>query len=100
MALLTDQGIEPEVIEYLQNPPNAATLKALLAALGGNLGDLMRSGESEYKEAHKQLKDMNEEQTIDWLTQHPKVLQRPIVVSATGARIGRPPESVLEILGD
>lgn len=100
LALLQERGIEPDVIEYLQNPPDAGTLTAILKQLDGNMGELVRVGESEYKEASKQLKNMNEQQTIDWLTQHPKVIQRPIVVTDKGARIGRPPENVLEILGD
>ena len=59
---------------------------------------VVRTGEDEYKQARDQVDAMGDKKLADWLTDNPKVIQRPIVVSAKGARIGRPPESVLEIL--
>ena len=98
LALLEERGIEPEIIEYLSNPPDRVTLKAILGALGTDISALIRRGESEYKDSSNILNNMDENELIDWLIKHPRVIQRPIVVTNLGARIGRPPESVLEVL--
>ena len=99
LELLLERGLEPEVIEYLNTPPDAPTLTRLLELLGRPLSDIMRTGEDAYHEAAEQLQDMDESQQLEWLAQNPQALQRPIVVAGDRARIGRPPESVLEILG-
>ena len=99
LELLRERGIEPEIIEYLNTPPDAATLGRLLEQLGRPLADIMRPGEPVFRDAAKQLQDMDESQQLEWLAQNPQALQRPIVVAGNRARIGRPPESVLEILG-
>ncbi len=98
LQVLKDKGIEPEIIEYLNTPPNAATLKDIILALGTDADGIMRSGEDEYKAAKASVIKMTEAEKIDWLTNNPKVIQRPIVVTNGKARIGRPPESVLEIV--
>ena len=59
---------------------------------------MIRRGEAEYKQAQAEVATMNDADVIDWMIANPKVIERPIVVSARGARIGRPPESVLEII--
>jgi len=98
LQLLKDRGLEPVTIEYLRTPPNAAALAELLAALNSGIDSLMRTGEDDYKAARAEIAGMSEQQKLDWLARHPQVLQRPIVVHAGAARIGRPPESVLDIL--
>lgn len=98
LALLEARGIEPTVVEYLQNPPSAKTLQEILDGLGMNAVDLMRKGEDEYKSARDKLDAMDEPARIEWLAANPRVIERPIVVSGSHARIGRPPETVLEIL--
>jgi arsenate reductase len=98
LALLEERGITPTVVEYLQDPPDAATLKTLLDQLGMSAAELMRTGEDEYKSARASVAAMNNSAQIKWLTQHPRVIERPIVITPKGARIGRPPENVLEIL--
>ncbi len=60
--------------------------------------ELMRKGEEDYKTAKAELNDMDDAARVQWLTEHPKVIERPIVVSEKGARIGRPPENVLAII--
>jgi len=98
LALLEERGIAPEIIQYLDHPPDAKTLKDILKQLDLTAREIIRTGESDYKESKDKLDTMDESSLIDWIIKHPKVIQRPIVESPAGARIGRPPESVLEIL--
>lgn len=98
LALLTENGHEPVIISYLENPPTAAQLKLLLKMLGmPSAQALMRKGETAYKELG--LKAVEDEDTlIAAMIANPKLIERPIVVSGDKAAIGRPPESVLSIL--
>ena len=98
LELLRERGVEPDIVEYLNEPPDAATLLDLAAQLGVSVRELLRTGESEYKEARSEVDAMDEAGLANWLSRHPQVMQRPIVVTAEGARIGRPPEAVLELL--
>ncbi|MDK2776092.1 MAG: arsenate reductase (glutaredoxin) [Pseudomonadota bacterium] len=98
LALLNEQGIEPEVIEYLKETPSAAELKAVLKKLGIPARELLRTKEAEYKEAGLDNPQLSEEQIIAAMLQYPKLIERPIVINGNQARIGRPPEQVLEIL--
>ncbi len=98
LAILEDQGIHPEIIEYLQSPPDAETLTEILQQLGRKPAELMRKGEDEYKLERDRVDAMSESEQIIWMTENPRVIERPIVVTAKGARVGRPPESVQEIL--
>jgi arsenate reductase len=98
LALLEQHGIKPEIILYLDNPPDANTLKTVIQKLGISARDLLRTREAEYA-AHR-LKDpgLSDEQIIALMTQYPKLIERPIVINGDRAAIGRPPESVLEII--
>ncbi len=98
LALLNEQGIDPEVIEYLKETPSAAELKAVLKKLGIPARELLRTKEAEYKEAGLDNPQLSEEQIIAAMLQYPKLIERPIVINGDKARIGRPPEQVLEIL--
>lgn len=98
LQLLRDRGIEPRIIEYLEAPPSTGDLARLVAALGVPARDLLRSGEPEFRELGLADESLSEEQILDAITAHPRLLQRPIVVAGSKARIGRPPEHVLEIL--
>lgn len=95
LALLEENGHQPTIIEYLNRTPSAETLINIAKLLGLPLIDLVRQGESEFEPAMKQLE---ENQLAKAMVEHPKLIQRPIVVANGSARIGRPPESVLEIL--
>ena len=97
LQLLRDQGYEPVIVQYLDKPVDEPTLTTLLKKLGLGAKELMRSGETEYKAASSAIDSMSEPERIQWLVAHPKVLQRPIVANNNQARIGRPPEAVLEI---
>lgn len=99
LSLLKANGVEPEVVLYLETPPDAATLKSLLEKLGfASARDLMRQKEDLYKELNLAESTLSEDQLIKAMVDNPKLIERPIVVANGQARIGRPPESVLEIL--
>jgi len=98
LKLLQDQAIEPDIVEYLKTPPSAEELRQLLDMLGIGPRELMRRKEAEYKAAGADNPDLEDEQLIDLMVAHPKLIERPIVVRGGKAAIGRPPEQVLEIL--
>lgn len=98
LALLTEHGITPQVTEYLQETPSAAELSDILNKLNISARELMRKGESEYKELQLDNPELTEAQLIEAMVAHPKLIERPIVVSGNQARIGRPPHCVLEII--
>lgn len=99
LALLQEQGIEPQIIQYLDTPPDAATLKTLLKELGfSSARQLMRHKEDLYKELNLADESLTEDHLIDAMVNHPKLIERPIVVKGKKARIGRPPEQILAIL--
>lgn len=98
LELLQSNGHEPEIIEYLQTPPDTTTLGAIITALGVAPTSIMRTNEDEYKTARAEVDAMHEMEQLKWLAANIRVMQRPIVVNGTRARIGRPPESVLDIL--
>ena len=96
LGLLQDRGIEPEIIEYLVTPPSADELKTILGLLGKGPRDLMRKKEA--KEAGLDNPDLDDDALIAGMVANPIVIERPIVVNGGKAALGRPPESVLEIL--
>lgn len=98
LELLEARGLTPTVVRYLETPPDAATLKALLGKLGIGARQLLRSGEDEYKSLELANPALSDAQLIDAMVQHPKLIERPILVAGDKAVIGRPPEKVLEIL--
>lgn len=97
LQLIQEQGIEPTVIEYLDNPPSQTQLKQLLKMLNLPASDIVRKKEAEFKEAGLNA-DSGETAFIKAMAQYPKLIERPIVVAGKKAAIGRPPENVLEIL--
>jgi arsenate reductase len=95
LALLQEKGIEPTIVEYLKTPPTVAELTAVLAKLGMTPKELVRSKEA--KEAGLNLEAADQD-LIAAMVANPSVIERPVVITQTQARIGRPPESVLDIL--
>ena len=93
-----EQGVEPDVVEYLKDPPDAATLKGILKKLGTGAADLLRRKEAPFRELGLADKLDDEAALIAAMVDHPVLIERPIVVAGRKARIGRPPEDVLEIL--
>ncbi|MFZ1871902.1 MAG: arsenate reductase (glutaredoxin) [Chania sp.] len=99
LALLEQQGITPKVVLYLETPPSVDELKKLLKELGfSSARELMRQKEDLYKELKLADESLSEEQLLQAMVANPKLIERPIVVKGGQARIGRPPEQVLEIL--
>jgi len=97
LALLQERGIVPDIIEYLSSPPSETELDQVLTKLGMEPADLLRKGEDEYKQ-HFKGRDLSRAEMISLMVQYPKVIERPIVVNNGKAAVGRPPESVLDIL--
>lgn len=98
LALIRSAGIEPEIIEYLETPPDRATLIKLLARAGMRPRELLREKGSLYTELGLAAASWTDEQLIDQMLIHPILINRPIVVTSSGVRLCRPPETVLEIL--
>ena len=98
LQLLNDRGVDLDVVEYLQTPPDYETLDAILKMLGVEPRALMRKGEDEYKELQLDNEALTREQLIQAMVDTPKLIERPILVKDGKAAIGRPPELVLEIL--
>ena len=99
LKLLEEKGIAADVVEYLKEPLSEAELKSLFAKLGmDDVKKMMRVKEAEYKEAGLNGADVTDEQRFAAMAEYPKLLERPVVINGDKARIGRPPESVLDIL--
>lgn len=99
LALLQERGIDPQVVLYLETPPDVATLKMLLTQLGfSSARELMRTREEDYKALKLGDMTLSEAQLLQAMAENPKLIERPIVISQGQARLGRPPEQVLAIL--
>lgn len=98
LAVLEEKGIKPDIVEYLKTPPDAKTIKKLLAMLKLSPRDLMRKNEAPYKENQLADTSLSDDQLIAAMVEYPILIERPIVVANGRAAIGRPPEAVLEIL--
>lgn len=98
LALLTQQKVEPNIVKYLETPPSEETLRDILKKLGMKPRELMRKGEKEYKELGLDDASLTDDQLIRAMVEHPRLIERPIVLKDDKAALGRPPEQVLDIL--
>jgi len=98
LKLLESNGVTPEVILYLEATPSAADIKVVLDKLEITARELLRNGEDAYKELNLKDKSLSEETLIEAMANHPKLIQRPIVINGSKAKLGRPPEDVLSII--
>lgn len=98
LALLQEQGIATDVREYLKKPLTAAELTNLIELLGVEAKALVRNKEDEFKATGLDINSATADELIAAMVATPKLMERPVVISEKGARIGRPPEQVLEIL--
>jgi arsenate reductase len=98
LTILEERGISPEIILYLKIPPSPAELVDILAQLKFTPRQLIRTGEAIYKELGLKDSDHTDIQLITIMSEHPKLIERPIVINNGVAKVGRPPESVIEIL--
>ncbi|HEX6705826.1 MAG TPA: arsenate reductase (glutaredoxin) [Albitalea sp.] len=98
LALIRNSGEEPEVIEYLKTPPRREKLVALIAAMGVPVRSILRKKGTPYDELDLDDPKWTDDQLIDFMLQHPILINRPIVVTPLGTRLCRPSEAVLDIL--
>ena len=98
LELLKNNGVQPEIIEYLKSPPDAKTLGELLGYLGLSPRELIRNKETTYKENGLDDNDLTDKQLIEAMVNNPILIERPIVVANGKAVLGRPPENVLDII--
>ena len=98
LALIREHGIEPQIVDYIAQPLDAAALTALVAQLGVPVRDLLRSKEAVYAELQLAREALSDAELIAAVAAHPVLLNRPIVVTPRGAALCRPPEKVLALL--
>ncbi|MDC6354193.1 MULTISPECIES: arsenate reductase (glutaredoxin) [unclassified Robiginitalea] len=99
LAILEASGKPFEIVRYLNDPPTGATLRELLDKLGMPARSLIRTGEAVWKASYKG-KELSEEELIAAMSEHPKLIERPIVASESKAVLGRPPEAIKNFLTD
>ena len=98
LELLTQKGIEPDVVEYLRTPLSVQVLRTLIQKLGVPVIDIMRTKEREFKELELSNLEVTDDQLFQAIAKNPILLERPIVVCGDKAVIGRPPENVLDLI--
>ena len=98
LALLQERGYEPKIRLYLEDPPDSRELRTLLTKLGIGARELLRKGEQDYRELGLGDASLDDDALIAAMVSHPRLIERPIVITGRKAAIGRPPESVLDIL--
>jgi arsenate reductase len=98
LALIRNSGAEPRVIEYLETPPDRATLRALVDAMGVGVRDVLREKGTPYAELHLDDPALPDDALLDAMLEHPILINRPIVVTPLGTCLCRPSEAVLDIL--
>ncbi|WP_339897042.1 arsenate reductase (glutaredoxin) [uncultured Gilvimarinus sp.] len=99
LTLLQEQGLTPEIIKYLDTPPTPAELSEVINKLKIRPRELLRTQEADYKTLKLTDSSLSDTQLISAMCRHPKLIERPIVINGNRARLGRPPEQVLEIIG-
>jgi arsenate reductase len=98
LDLLKRNGVEPEIVQYLETPPTVEELDNVLTLLNMEPRDLMRKKEAEYTEAGLDNQELDRAALIAGMVANPRVIERPVVLANGKAAVGRPPESVLEII--
>ena len=98
LQILDERQIEPEIIDYLEDPPTPEELTRIIELLGLTARDLLRTTEPVYRDAELDDDSLTDEEIIEAICEYPALLQRPIVVAGNRAVIGRPPSKVLEII--
>ena len=98
LELLRERGIEPELVYYLETPPDAVQLRELLAMLDLPARALLRTGEPEYTQLGLDDPSVTDDQVIAAMAEYPRLIERPVFVHGGRAVIGRPPKRVLELL--
>ena len=97
LALLEERGVEPMQVKYLETPPTDSEIRHVLGLLGVSAIDLMRRGEATFKQLNLSS-DTSDDELISAMVSHPILIERPVIISAAQAVIGRPPENALTLL--
>ena len=95
---MKEKGLDPEIILYLDTPPSKKDITLILDKLGMKAPELLRKGETEYKELNLSNPSKSEEEIIQAMVKFPKLIERPIIIHKNKAVLGRPPENVLNII--
>ena len=98
LEILNKQNVNTEIVLYLETPPSAEEVTSILQKLGLSSRDIIRKGEKEYKLLNIKDQSLTENELITFMSENPKLIERPIVVKDDKAIIGRPPENVLSLL--
>lgn len=100
LAMIRQSGAEPTVVEYLKTPPTRETLKQLIAAMGISVRAVLREKGTPYKELGLDDPKWTDDELLDFMTKHPILINRPIVVTPKGTRLCRPSEAVIDLLNN
>jgi arsenate reductase len=100
LALIRNSGVEPEVVLYLETPPSKEQLKKLISGMNISVKDVLRQKGTPYDELDLGNAKWSDEDLLDFMTTHPILINRPIVVTPLGTKLCRPSEVVLDILVD
>jgi len=98
LELLTNNGVDAQVILYLQDPPTSSEIKNILKKLNLSPSEILRRGETRFKELAISLEDIDDNQLIKLMVENPILIERPIIFNETKAVIGRPPENTLDMI--
>lgn len=98
LALIRNSGVEPTIIHYLETPPSRDELTTLISAMGKSVRELLRKNVAPYEQLELAEDRFTDAQLIDFMLEHPILINRPVVVTPRGTRLCRPSEVVLEIL--
>jgi arsenate reductase len=98
LALIRHVGVEPQVVEYLQTPPDRAIVADLVRRMGVSVRDILREKGAPFAELGLDDPDLTDDQLLDAIEAHPILMNRPIVVSPLGVKLCRPSEAVLDLL--
>ena len=98
LAILSDNGIDVDIIEYLKDVPSEKTLRQIIDILGIKPRELLRKGEVVYKENNLRRVDLTDDDLIQFMLDNPILIERPIVYDDKRAVIGRPPDNVLKLI--
>lgn len=96
--MLREHGIEPDIVRYLEDPPDEETLAGLIAAMGMKPRELLRKREKEFEQLGLSDPSKSDAEIIEAMVSHPRLIERPIVVGPKGTVLGRPTERVLEVV--
>lgn len=99
LDVLRESGVDFEIVEYLKNPPTAAELNRIVKGLNKEPTDILRTKDKRFKELNLSKKERrSQDEWIDLMVQNPSIIERPIVINGNRVALGRPPESVKDIL--